>query len=484
MAAGATYREQWFWQARLAADHRGLRPAAERGRARRNASWISEFAASRAASRRQPEPARVLDGADDQGRLRRLGGVHGVQPAALAVGVRRAAARGRRRGRATPTTRRAAASTRGRPASTCRSRSSCGSAPPCRATCASRRSTSGSTCKAAAATSRRTRSTTSRPATTRARRRCSRSRRRRSAIRSCRPEEADTITAGFVVEPQRTGLQFSVDWYDIDLSDAIGQLGVQRIVNECNAGSGQPVLRLRVPRSRHERGHGRPQPVAEHQQRARPRPRLRAALEHATRTCSANRAEALTLRFLAGRLLEDSTTTPGGQPVDLSGQLSEPEIARAWRRCGISSASGASACSSATSARVEINGGTIHVRPVRAGPRAGCRAVTIDDATVDCEGLHRYHGQLRPRARQRPRVAVGAGDHERARRGSAGDPDVRSAVQLADEPRQRVRRVRPALPSDVPLPALAARVFGRPRPPAAPAAGGPLGLQPRDRPIW
>jgi hypothetical protein len=38
-----------------------------------------------------------------------------------------------------------------------------------------------------------------------------------------------------------------------------------------------------------------------------------------------NRSEALTLRFLAGRLLEDSTTTPGGQPVDLSGQLLEPE---------------------------------------------------------------------------------------------------------------------------------------------------------------
>ena len=38
-----------------------------------------------------------------------------------------------------------------------------------------------------------------------------------------------------------------------------------------------------------------------------------------------NRDEGLTLRFLAGRLLEDSTTTPGGQPVDLAGQLNEPE---------------------------------------------------------------------------------------------------------------------------------------------------------------
>jgi hypothetical protein len=52
------------------------------------------------------------------------------------------------------------------------------------------------------------------------------------------PEEADTVTAGLVIEPQQTGLQFSIDWYDIDLADAIGQLGVQRIVDECKAAPG------------------------------------------------------------------------------------------------------------------------------------------------------------------------------------------------------------------------------------------------------
>ena len=33
------------------------------------------------------------------------------------------------------------------------------------------------------------------------------------------------------------GLQFSMDWYDIDLSGAVGQLGQQRIVDECFAGA-------------------------------------------------------------------------------------------------------------------------------------------------------------------------------------------------------------------------------------------------------
>jgi len=48
------------------------------------------------------------------------------------------------------------------------------------------------------------------------------------------PEEADTLTAGFVYQPSRVpGLQFSADWYRIELSDAIGTLGQQRIVDEC-----------------------------------------------------------------------------------------------------------------------------------------------------------------------------------------------------------------------------------------------------------
>lgn len=55
---------------------------------------------------------------------------------------------------------------------------------------------------------------------------------------SINPEFADTIVAGFVFQPSwLEGLSVSTDWYEVDVQDAIGQLGVQRVVNECAAGN-------------------------------------------------------------------------------------------------------------------------------------------------------------------------------------------------------------------------------------------------------
>ncbi|MGC4027544.1 MAG: TonB-dependent receptor [Steroidobacteraceae bacterium] len=49
-----------------------------------------------------------------------------------------------------------------------------------------------------------------------------------------KPEKADTTTIGFTWEPGfAPGLQTSVDYYQIDLKDAIGSLGGQNIVNAC-----------------------------------------------------------------------------------------------------------------------------------------------------------------------------------------------------------------------------------------------------------
>jgi outer membrane receptor protein involved in Fe transport len=49
-----------------------------------------------------------------------------------------------------------------------------------------------------------------------------------------KPEEADTRTIGMIFEPPSlSGLQASVDWYEIDISGAVGTLGVQAIVDEC-----------------------------------------------------------------------------------------------------------------------------------------------------------------------------------------------------------------------------------------------------------
>ena len=49
-----------------------------------------------------------------------------------------------------------------------------------------------------------------------------------------KPEEADTRTVGLIVQPTGLpGFQMSVDWYEINLTGAVGQLGSQVIVDEC-----------------------------------------------------------------------------------------------------------------------------------------------------------------------------------------------------------------------------------------------------------
>jgi outer membrane receptor protein involved in Fe transport len=52
------------------------------------------------------------------------------------------------------------------------------------------------------------------------------------------PETADTTTVGVVLQPNwLDGFSLSVDWYDIDLQDAIGSLTAAQIAQECLAGN-------------------------------------------------------------------------------------------------------------------------------------------------------------------------------------------------------------------------------------------------------
>ncbi len=49
-----------------------------------------------------------------------------------------------------------------------------------------------------------------------------------------RPEEADTTTIGFVITPvSAPNFSLSLDWYEIEIADAIGQLGTQAVINRC-----------------------------------------------------------------------------------------------------------------------------------------------------------------------------------------------------------------------------------------------------------
>jgi iron complex outermembrane recepter protein len=55
-----------------------------------------------------------------------------------------------------------------------------------------------------------------------------------------KPERADTFSAGMVVQPTfARGLSLSVDWYSINVKDAIARLGAQSIVNQCFLGATQ-----------------------------------------------------------------------------------------------------------------------------------------------------------------------------------------------------------------------------------------------------
>jgi len=140
------------------------------------------------------------------------------------------------------------------------------------------------------------------------------------------PEEADTVTAGFVYQPVNTGLQLSVDWYEIDLAGAVGTLGQQRIVNDCAAGV--TALCGLITRDPNTGVIGNVRNVFLNIDRAKVRGIDYELLLNAEPDLFSGQSESLTFRLLAGRLLEDSTTLLSGVvPVttDLAGRHTEPD---------------------------------------------------------------------------------------------------------------------------------------------------------------
>jgi len=197
-----------------------------------------------------------------------------------------------------------------------------------------------------------------------------------------KPEEADTVTAGLVVEPNGTGLQFSADWYDIDLSDAIGQIGVQGILNECTNSGGTSPLCANVFRD----------PVTNavvavfnpflNINNARVRGIDYELLWNRDTDWFASQSETLTLRLLAGRLLEDSTTTPTGTKTDLSGELSEPDF-RALASLRYQIGSFGVTWQQRYMSETGLNGpGPITMLQFAPGVVPGLNQQTLDDATV------------------------------------------------------------------------------------------------------
>jgi hypothetical protein len=142
-----------------------------------------------------------------------------------------------------------------------------------------------------------------------------------------KPEEADTFVFGFVYQPRNaTGVSFSADYYDIDLSQTIGSLGTQRIVDDCRDDGlasacalidFDPVTDIITRVSNvlvniddaSVRG-------ADYEFTFRTEPNL----------FGGGAAENLSIRFLAGYLAENSTTPLGGTSLDVAGATSLPEL--------------------------------------------------------------------------------------------------------------------------------------------------------------
>ncbi|MDX1561812.1 MAG: TonB-dependent receptor, partial [Gammaproteobacteria bacterium] len=141
-----------------------------------------------------------------------------------------------------------------------------------------------------------------------------------------KPEEADTVVFGFVYQPQGApGVSFSADYYEIDLSQTIGSLGTQRIVDDCRIDNVpqacalidfDPVTNIitRVSNVLVNIDDARVR-GADYELTFRTQPNLFGSLN-----------ENLSVRFLAGYLAENSTTPLGGQPFDLAGATSLPKL--------------------------------------------------------------------------------------------------------------------------------------------------------------
>jgi outer membrane receptor protein involved in Fe transport len=136
-------------------------------------------------------------------------------------------------------------------------------------------------------------------------------------------EEADTYTFGFVYQPQRLpGLAFSADYYNIDLSETIGSLGTQRIVDDCYTRNIQEECPLI------ERTGGiitRVSNVLVNIDNAKVSGTDLELTYQTEPDWFGSQSESLSLRFLAGYLGENSTTPLGGVKLDRAGATTLPE---------------------------------------------------------------------------------------------------------------------------------------------------------------
>lgn len=141
-----------------------------------------------------------------------------------------------------------------------------------------------------------------------------------------RPEIAETLVAGFVYQPTRVqGLQFSTDWYEVDIKDAVGQLGLQRIVDECEL-NGVQELCAQITRNPDTGVIGRIFNVYLNVAQAKVEGIDTELVYTAAPNLFGNQAETFNLRALAGYILERADTPFGGEPFDVAGSIGTPKL--------------------------------------------------------------------------------------------------------------------------------------------------------------
>jgi len=145
----------------------------------------------------------------------------------------------------------------------------------------------------------------------------------RGGNQNLRPEVADTHVVGLVYQPAfLDGFRTSIDWYEVDISDSIGSISEQNIIDQCFAvgafcdnlhrDNNGVLARVSAPflNLDQSRAEG-----VDFEMSYRMEPNL-----------FANETESLSLRGLVGKMTERTNTPFNGAPIDLMGSSTRPDI--------------------------------------------------------------------------------------------------------------------------------------------------------------
>jgi outer membrane receptor protein involved in Fe transport len=144
-----------------------------------------------------------------------------------------------------------------------------------------------------------------------------------------RPEYANTRTLGFVYQPTFAkileGLSLSVDYYDVNIKDAVARLTAQRIIDECYKTSAAALCSL-IARDPTTGVVTQVQDVFLNVAAARTRGIDFEMTYRKEVDFIADQEESVTMRALAGRTFERSDTAPNAAPLDKVGFLGMPDM--------------------------------------------------------------------------------------------------------------------------------------------------------------